>query len=118
MALHGEQLRPIQIERWASFLCDGCSCRVKEANPGVDLLIRADWEEMLETAAEKTPASKAALVAPTIPPGRVARTETTATESGARGCRCWLWGSVSVAALGVVAAGAWWGRSWMGRRGR
>jgi hypothetical protein len=109
MALHGEQVTPTHIERWASFLCGACSCRVKEANPGVDLLIAADWEELLETLGDRASApKKPAITAPPIPPGSTGRQEDVSAEEPApHTCHCWLWGSLS--AIGVVAAavGGW-----------
>jgi hypothetical protein len=51
-ALHGKEIGAEQLSRVASFLCGACSCRVKELNPGVDLLLGADWPALLE-AAEK-----------------------------------------------------------------
>jgi hypothetical protein len=51
-ALHGDEIGPEQLGRVATFLCGACSCRVKELNPGVDLLLAADWTALLE-AAEK-----------------------------------------------------------------
>ena len=38
------------------FLTGPCSCMVKEQNPGVDLLIRRDWDAVAETLAAKDPA--------------------------------------------------------------
>lgn len=35
------------IEEIATFLCGACSCRVKEANPGFDLLVSVNWNERL-----------------------------------------------------------------------
>jgi len=35
------------IEDVGSFLCAACSCRVKQANPGFDLLVAVDWNERL-----------------------------------------------------------------------
>ena len=34
--------------RACEYLCSACSCEVKQENPGVDLLMRADWEKSLE----------------------------------------------------------------------
>jgi hypothetical protein len=72
LGMHGERLRPAQIERWASFLCGPCSCRVKELNPGVDLLLTADWEELLDLE-DAPPPVKPSIAAPEIPPGPAAQ---------------------------------------------
>jgi len=42
-ALVGEGIRHETIEAAAAFLVGKCSCQVKEQNPGVDLLLTADW---------------------------------------------------------------------------
>lgn len=49
-SLFGEDLSSKQITNVARFLCSECSCQVKELNPGVDLLIPADWRDLLEKA--------------------------------------------------------------------
>jgi hypothetical protein len=35
------------IDEVARFICSACSCQVKQANPGFDLLVSANWEERL-----------------------------------------------------------------------
>jgi hypothetical protein len=35
------------IEDISSFICGACSCQVKQANPGFDLLVSTNWEEKL-----------------------------------------------------------------------
>ena len=71
---------------YAAYLCGACSCEVKDQNPGMDLLIAADWETALEsgtvvidkilpplegtaalTAAAKGSASQGALLKPHFP---------------------------------------------------
>ncbi len=46
-ALHGEDLTARQLQNVSRFLCGACSCQVKELNPGLDLLIAADWNQLL-----------------------------------------------------------------------
>jgi hypothetical protein len=43
-ALVGAGIRQETIESAAAFLTGKCSCQVKEQNPGVDLLVKADWD--------------------------------------------------------------------------
>ncbi len=43
--LTGEELAPEIIDEVCWFLCGACSCRVKALNPGVDLLLTANWED-------------------------------------------------------------------------
>ena len=45
--LTGDELREESIASAAEFLSGPCMCEIKEQNPGMDLLIDADWEEML-----------------------------------------------------------------------
>ncbi len=45
----------------ATYLCGACSCEIKEQNPGIDLLMTADWEpvaskEVVETVTISAPA--------------------------------------------------------------
>jgi len=43
---YGEADPPL-IEEVANFLCGACSCRVKQANPGFDLLASVNWDQRL-----------------------------------------------------------------------
>jgi hypothetical protein len=107
-ALHGEQLSSMQVERWASYLCDSCSCRVKEANPGIDLLIRASWETLLDQPVVESPsAGKPAINAPAIPPGSTSSTpdSESSREAKKQACSCRLWSGAGIAALFVAAVG-------------
>jgi hypothetical protein len=47
-ALIGKGINPDTIQDAAAFLCGACSCQVKQANPGVDLLVAADWDSILD----------------------------------------------------------------------
>jgi hypothetical protein len=51
----GKDLRAEIIREAAEFLTSSCSCEVKTMNPGVDLLIAADWESLLEGRVVKDP---------------------------------------------------------------
>jgi hypothetical protein len=50
-ALVGKNINADTIEDCAAFLTGGCSCNVKELNPGVDLLLAADWSSVLDANA-------------------------------------------------------------------
>lgn len=54
LPLVGGGISPDNIRGSATFLSGACSCQVKELNPGFDLLINADWNELLSWA--KSPA--------------------------------------------------------------
>ncbi len=47
-ALVAKGINPAIITEACAFLVGPCSCQVKALNPGVDLLIRADWEANLD----------------------------------------------------------------------
>ena len=48
--LVGAGITAKNIHDSASFLVGACSCEVKELNPGFDLLLTADWDELLATS--------------------------------------------------------------------
>ena len=47
LPLVGPGISGSNIRASASFLAGGCSCQVKELNPGFDLLLSADWNDLL-----------------------------------------------------------------------
>lgn len=51
-ALVGPGIKHDTIDEAASFLIGKCSCQVKERNPGVDLLMRADWQKLIKGSPE------------------------------------------------------------------
>ena len=52
-ALVGDEINEENVEEICYFLVGGCSCQVKGANPGWDLLLSADWDGMLEGQMEE-----------------------------------------------------------------
>lgn len=56
-ALVGKGINQENIDEACSFLTGPCSCVVKEENPGLDLLLAADWDNQVraETTAEPAP---------------------------------------------------------------
>ncbi|MEJ7594427.1 MAG: hypothetical protein WKF77_23070 [Planctomycetaceae bacterium] len=46
-ALVGKGIAPDVIEEACQFLTGGCQCTVKAQNPGVDLIINVDWDEVV-----------------------------------------------------------------------
>jgi hypothetical protein len=42
----GNELNEKHVMEVTKFLCRECSCQVKELNPGIDMLIAANWEEI------------------------------------------------------------------------
>ncbi len=47
-ALAGEDLEPDVLQEAAAFLAGPCSCQVKEMNPGMDLLMTANWDAIYD----------------------------------------------------------------------
>ncbi len=47
-ALAGKGITHENIDQAASFLIGACSCEVKEQNPGVDLLLAANWDKLFK----------------------------------------------------------------------
>ncbi len=47
-SLIGDEYRPDQLVEVAKFLCRECSCQVKELNPGIDMLISANWPDLFD----------------------------------------------------------------------
>jgi hypothetical protein len=116
VGLEGDSLTAKEITSSAKFLCGACSCRVKELNPGMDVLLTADWDALVETAgaenrSERTPPlTPEKPPAPTIPPGITAADESLSpqeSEAKPRPCHCWFY-SGAVAGLAVVFAGGGW----------
>jgi len=53
-----EELDDLMIEDTSLFLTGRCSCRVKNENPGWDLLLKVDWESALASVGEDEPGSE------------------------------------------------------------
>ena len=52
--LVGGDITADSVTKFCQFLLGPCSCEVKERNPGVDLLIRTDWETPLSRDAQRS----------------------------------------------------------------
>lgn len=61
LPLVGAGITNENIRSSATFLVGACSCQVKELNPGFDLLVSADWQELIPWT--KTPATNLGAVA-------------------------------------------------------
>ncbi len=102
------------------FLCKGCSCDVKNLNPGIDMLMAANWNEIFDSMYEskgappKEPeaavAPKTPSLAPVVEP---ARTPTPPAVEAAPVCfecplaKNWLWIATGCAGVLVLGTGAW-----------
>jgi len=104
-----------------AFLTGACSCQVKAQNPGVDMLLRADWDQVTGlSAGEATELPPLTLLelppieSPAPPAPAAAETAASAPASGLpptppappRFGRRVLW--LGVLALGVAVAGSLW----------
>jgi hypothetical protein len=102
----------------AAFLVGACSCEVKELNPGFDLLLTANWEELLTSAGVALPAALPDVATPSetpvlvpIPRGSQPRlpvaTETSAAASPAPAAqtnvRLFVVGGISVGSVLGIA---------------
>lgn len=54
-SMFGQDLNRNNLAEVVRFMCGECSCTVKEFNPGVDLLIAADWDDILDKAGPPLP---------------------------------------------------------------
>ncbi len=125
-ALHGKDLTGEQFGHVARFLCGACSCRVKELNPGVDLLLAADWEKMLDhpevaevmppaPPPDRRPETQVQTSTPVPPPvdAWAVQPEPAVTHpappppAASTGQQRWVWLAVGGAAVLVVITGAW-----------
>ena len=90
-ALVGAGIRHEMIDEAAQFLIGKCSCQVKEQNPGVDLLMRADWPRIIQATSEAAPALPTlAQIAP-VEPVTVTTSAPPQDQAGARSSRHPLW---------------------------
>jgi hypothetical protein len=51
-ALPASRATEDRVEAFAEFICGQCSCEVKEQNPGIDLLMAADWDVIFADGAD------------------------------------------------------------------
>jgi hypothetical protein len=103
-ALVGQGIRAETIESAATFLIGKCSCQVKEQNPGVDLLLAADWAAMAKASPlmERELPNLAHLAQASAPETVTTEPQTEQTAKGRSGL-----GAAAIAALlaaGLIAA--------------
>jgi hypothetical protein len=99
-AMTGKGLTPENIGEAGTFLIGACSCEAKELNPGVDLLVAADWEAGLAAAPERTP-----VPTPVLKPRPPEPAAPLAPPAASQGSRAYLWGALIVAGLLVAITG-------------
>jgi hypothetical protein len=110
-ALAGKGISHETLDEAATFLIGKCSCQVKELNPGVDLLLAADWDKLVKAQAA---ASQGLPTLPTL--AEVAPEIVTISgsarlhpaETGTRAeLRDGLQLAVGLAVAGLIAAALW-----------
>jgi hypothetical protein len=114
-ALVGAGINAATVRHALAFLTGGCSCTVKRENPGVDLLLTADWSVITPTTPEEAPPSEAPteLIVPLKPLPATHRAAPAAVEGmPASGSQWWLIGAATAAALLTIGTG------WLALRSR
>ncbi|HVS34025.1 MAG TPA: hypothetical protein VMS17_00485 [Gemmataceae bacterium] len=100
-ALVGAGINAETVRHALDFLIGGCSCTIKRGNPGLDLLLAADWSVMTPTTPEDAAAASISS-GDLVPLTRLAPTHTAAPSpaepAAAGGPNPWL----IVGAIGVV----------------
>ena len=108
-ALVGAGVNADNVRHTLDFLVGGCSCTIKRQNPGVDLLLTADWGVITPTRRKRTAGLSAAdEIVPLTPlprkPARPAASDS-AEAAPSRGLGFWLAVGVGAAAVLVLATG-------------
>jgi hypothetical protein len=108
-ALAGNGISHETLDEAASFLIGRCSCQVKEQNPGVDLLLAANWETLLQTQGRSEPAPQPVEAAPeTVTISGGASATAPAATSPAAPLPVIRWLAAAFALGGLVVAMLWW----------
>jgi len=107
-ALAGKGISHETLDEAASFLIGRCSCQVKEQNPGVDLLLAANWEALLQAQGRSSPAPEPTEAAPetvTISGGALVTAPVASPAAPAPALR---WLAAAFALAGLVMVTLWW----------
>jgi hypothetical protein len=114
-ALIGPGINAETVADAAHFLCGACSCLVKRLNPGVDLLLAADWDSLLDRDAVEPTPRKGVRVPLPDPTRKMEAERGEAGDAPAQpGLSRWLLMPAAVAGV-LIAAGclaAWRLRRW------
>ncbi len=114
-ALVGAGINAETVRHALAFLTGGCSCTVKRENPGVDLLLTADWSVITPTTPEEAPPTPSAVVdlvpLTPLPPTRRAA-PVPVEDRPINGSRSWLIGAAMLAGLLTIGTG------WLALRSR
>ncbi len=101
-ALVGKGIRAETVDSAAAFLVGSCSCQVKEQNPGVDLVMAADWKQVAKHGKELVPVEKSNEAQP-----QTVRIEAPRSEDAPEKDAKIAIPVVAVAILALIAGRAW-----------
>lgn len=107
--LPASRFSPQVLENFARFVCGECSCEIKEQNPGIDLLMTADWESIFAPGSVQTAEPTTGIVAGSsvpIPPGVAKPPADQVVPHKARSGRYWIVVSAVVAGLVMLLSSA------------
>jgi hypothetical protein len=107
-ALAGKGINHETLDEAATFLIGRCSCEVKELNPGVDLLLTADWDNLIKAQTQPSRATQLKELA--AAPETVTITGTSAQAPAPATRQPLPTGTLALAAL-VLAGFLWWRRN-------
>jgi hypothetical protein len=103
----GKEIKAATLEDDATFLCGACSCVVKRLNPGVDLLMAADWDGILEDRTSSEPDRAPAPVPIPTPPKTAPEVPILPHQAPPRSMipRGLLFGGIALAGLLAIVTG-------------
>lgn len=105
-AIVGKGITEANIRSAAQFLVGPCSCEIKAQNPGVDLLLTANWEERLTgrltSAPELPPLTSLLSEAPAAASPSVSAAPAPATEAVSRPVNYVYWRNIILALGGIL----------------
>jgi hypothetical protein len=108
-ALVGAGIKAQTVRHTLDFLIGGCSCTVKRQNPGVDLLLNADWSVITPTTREEPapPETQSDDLVPLspLPPAHSPAKPAAPNAEPSAGPSVWLTSGGGVAAILVAATG-------------
>ena len=100
-ALHGEELSAEMLAKVVDFLCGACTCQVKDATPGIDMLFAVDWNGRVFPEIPREASSRFVGASPEMALSDMAQEQTP------RQYRRWLWAAFSAVGIMTLASGAW-----------
>jgi hypothetical protein len=122
-ALPGSRADAERIGAFAEFICGQCSCEVKDQNPGIDLLMGANWDLIFDGGEAPEPVPQTGGKSVPIPSSRGARPGTMPVAVGSDGFvnahtewrvqepqprsarQQWLWAGITAAGIAALVSG-------------